>query len=403
VPDLRTENREAPDVATDIRAVQSISAVPTILRVVAETTGLGFVCVARVDQDSWTACAVLDQLGFGLKPGDTLDLATTLCNEVRSGDSLIVIDDVSGDPVYCDHHTPKMYGFQSYFSVPVYRSSGEFFGTLCGLDPSPKQLSNPKTVDALVLFADLISRQLEDERRLSESEAALLSERENSELREQFIAVLGHDLRTPLLSILTGTDLLGMMPLDAKAQSVVDRIKRSARRISSLVDDVVDFTRGRMGDGVPLNAVETTDLGQQLQHVVAELRDVHPGRAIISEISFDGPVFCDPKRIAQMLSNLLVNALIYGAPDQPVRVSADGDEAGMSMAVSNGGKPLGAETISQLFRPFWRGSASNTAGGLGLGLYISSEIAKSHGGVLSVESNDAATTFRFEMPRIERG
>jgi signal transduction histidine kinase len=387
-------------ISADIDAVQSISAVPTILRVVAETTGMRFVCIARVDADSWTTCAVHDEIGFGLKPGDALEVATTLCHEVRAGDKLIVMDKASEDPVYSTHPTPRMYGFESYISVPVYRPGGEFFGTLCALDPLPAAVSNPKVVDSLVLFADLISRQLHDEQRLQQSETALLNVRESSELREQFIAVLGHDVRTPLSSILTGTALLRHLGLDEKATRVVERIERSGQRISSLVDDVVDFTRGRMGGGIALHAQLAPDLQSHLRHVVDELRDIHPGRTITSDIRIGDSVFCDPKRIAQMLSNLLVNALIYGAPDQPVNVTAHSPDGGIFLSVSNGGTPITPETMAALFQPFWRGDNAGGAGGLGLGLYIVAEIARSHNGIMEVSSTPGGTTFTFSMPAI---
>jgi signal transduction histidine kinase len=386
--------------ASDIEAVQSISAVPTILRVVAETTGMRFVCIARVDAASWTTCAVLDQIGFGLKPGDVLDVATTLCNEVRSGGELIVMDKASEHDTFRTHPTPKMYGFESYISVPVHRANGEFFGTLCALDPLPAEVSNKKVVDTVRLFADLISRQLADEQRLEQSESALLSARESAELREQFIAVLGHDLRTPLSSILNGATLLRHMNLGEKATGVIERIERSGRRISGLVDDVVDFTRGRMGGGIPLDARDTPDLQQQLCHVVDELKDIYPGRGIVSEIAIDGSVHCDPKRIVQMLSNLLINALIYGAREQPVRVRAHHADGGIFLSVTNGGRPISAEKMAGLFQPFRRGDADAGAGGLGLGLYIAAEIARSHGGALEVVSTPSSTTFSFSMPAI---
>jgi signal transduction histidine kinase len=337
-------------------------------------------------------------IGFGLQPGDALEVATTLCHEVRAGDTVVAMDHASADPVFCNHPTPRMYGFESYISVPIKRASGEFFGTLCAFDPLPAPVANPRTVDTLLLFAELVSRQLEDEQRLSASEAALLTERETSELREQFIAVLGHDLRTPLSSIMTGADLLAMLVADPKVLAVVERIKRSGRRISNLVDDVVDFTRGRMGGGIALSACPTRELGLHLQHVVAELRDVHEGRVIHADLAFDEEVVCDPKRIAQLLSNLLTNALIYGAPEQPVRVTGRSEGGGIVLAVSNAGARIAEATIGQLFRPFWRGAGDKAHGGLGLGLYIASEIARSHGGVLRVVSSDEATTFTFSMP-----
>ncbi len=144
------------------------------------------------------------------------------------------------------------------------------------------------------------------------------------------------------------------------------------------------------------------DLRQQLSHVVDELRDIHPKRAIVSDIAIAGKVFCDPKRVAQLLSNLLVNALIYGAPDQPVRVSVHSPDGGLFLSVSNGGSPITPETMSALFRPCWRGDNSGVAGGLGLGLYIVSEIARSHNGVIEVTSTPGATTFSFSMPPIAR-
>jgi signal transduction histidine kinase len=388
--------------SADIQAIQAIDAVPKILRVLAETTGLGFVCIARVTSDAWTTCAVLDLIGIGLRPGAALDVATTLCDSGQACERLIVIDQASADQRYRDHPGPRRHGFESYISAPLRRTNGEFFGILCGLDPRPAQLSNARVIDTVTLLAELVSRQLEDGHRLRESEAALLNEREHSELREQFIAVLGHDLRTPLLSILTGAELLRRQRLEPHARGIVERIARSGRRMSSLVDDVLDFTRGRMGGGIPLAAFDTGELGAQLQHVVDELAQLHPGRRIDSDIALDTVVHCDPRRIAQMLSNLLLNALTHGAPGTPVMVRAHSDDGALYLSVSNEGEPIGKDTLSQLFQPFWRGSNTDPSGGLGLGLYIASEIARSHGGSLDVTSSNTTTTFRFSAPRMVR-
>lgn len=140
--------------------VQAIRAVPDILHTLAELTGLGFICVAHVTETAWTACAVLDRLDFGLKPGDPLDVTTTLCEDVRDTGLAIVIDCVDDSAQYKEHHTPRMYGFQSYFSIPLFRPCGTYFGTLCGLDPAPASLSNKTTVTTMRLFAELISKQL---------------------------------------------------------------------------------------------------------------------------------------------------------------------------------------------------------------------------------------------------
>jgi PAS domain S-box-containing protein len=179
-----------PSIAADIAAIQSISAVPTVLEAVSEITGLRFACVARVTGESWTACAVLDKIGFGLQPGGELDVATTLCNEVRSTNAAIVIDKASDDKQYCNHLTPQMYGFESYISIPLHRANGEYFGTLCALDPIPAKVSDTKIVSTLKLFAELISLQLEAETQLDESQTALLHVRKSAAMQEKRFQLL---------------------------------------------------------------------------------------------------------------------------------------------------------------------------------------------------------------------
>ncbi|MES2316760.1 MAG: ATP-binding protein [Pseudomonadota bacterium] len=385
------------DQASDIASIQSISSVPTILEAVAALTGLRFVCIARVTGDSWTTCAVLDKLEFGLKVGDELDVATTLCEEVRDTHKAVVIDNVSTDQKYKDHHMPRMYGFQSYISIPVLRPDGGYFGTLCALDPVPAKVSDQATLTSMTLFAQLITKHLETESRLNESQVALLSERETSELREQFIAVLGHDLRTPLGSILLGADLLLAEQLTPKAGSVVLRMRRSAQRMAGLVNDVVDFTRGRMGGGIALNLRHETSLHAPLMQVVDELRGHFPGREITLDFDLNGAVHCDVQRIQQMLSNLLKNALVYGAQDAPVQVRCASWDGAFELTIANQGPAMSQATIAQLFKPFWRASSHAANEGLGLGLFIVAEIARSHGGKLDVDSSAQATRFTFRL------
>lgn len=370
---------------------------PTILEAVSALTGLRFVCIARVTGNSWTTCAVLDKLDFGLKVGDELDVVTTLCEEVRDTGKPVVIDHVSEDACYRDHHTPRMYGFQSYISIPVLRTDGSYFGTLCALDPLPASLSNTATVASLTLFAQLITKHLDTEHRLSESQVALLGERETSELREQFIAVLGHDLRTPLSSILLGIELLQQETLSPRAVGVVQRMHRSAGRMAGLVSDVVDFTRGRMGGGIGVDMQLEHALGATLLQVVDELRGAYPQRVIEVEFDLDAPIMCDVRRIQQMLSNLLKNALVYGERSMPVRVSCSCVNGIFELSITNSGPAIAQGTIDQLFKPFWRASAHASNEGLGLGLFIVSEIARSHGGELAVKSTEGETRFTFRL------
>jgi signal transduction histidine kinase len=382
---------------TAVREVQDIGAVGQILETVAALTGLGFVAVAHVTDHSWTTCAVLDKLGFGLKVGDGLDVTTTLCEEVCATGRTIVIDHVREDDTYRDHHTPRIYGFQSYFSIPIFRPDGAYFGTLCGLDPQPARLSAPVTVSTLQLFAELISKQLEVERAHALVQGELLTERETAELREQFIAVLGHDLRTPLGALHHGVELLRMKHPDPAVLPILQRMQRSVGRMSGLVDDVVDFTRGRMGGGIAIDLRLEPALTAALGQVIDELRELHPGQAIVADIQSDLALVCDAGRLSQLLSNLVKNAIVHGAASAPVHVAAGLHDGCFSMAVRSSGA-LSPDVIGQLFKPFWRTPSRGVHEGLGLGLYIVSEIARSHGGVMDVASHDGEVTFTFSMP-----
>lgn len=382
----------------DIQAVQSLTAVPTIMQVIAHTTGLRWICVSRVTPDAWTMCAVRDELNFGLAPGDEIAIADTFCDQVRRTDTGVVIDEVSNDALYHDHPIPKKFGFESYFSLPIYRKDGQFFGTLCGLDPGRASLRSAATLNTLKLFAELLSSQIETESVLADTRAALAHERDIAELREQFIAILGHDLRTPLSSIMTGAQVIDRLTTDERILRVSARMTRSGQRIASLIDSVLDFTRSKMDGALAAERRWETDLHGTLNHVVAELAGAHPHRQLEARLVVDGRVFCDLRRIGQVASNLIVNALVHGSADAPVVVAATITDGALCLTVSNAGTPIPAAVMDRLFQPFWRGERSSKADGLGLGLYIASEIARAHQGTLVVDSTAARTVFTLTIP-----
>jgi signal transduction histidine kinase len=387
----------ADDYQADIAAIGRIDAVPTILEVVCRTTGMGFAAVARVTEDRWIACSVRDEIAFGLEPGGELKVETTICDEIRQSREAVVINNVAESAVYCRHPTPAMYGFQSYVSMPIILKDGTFFGTLCAIDPRPARIENPETIGMFKLFAELIAFHLDALQRVAASEATLLDERRTSELREQFIAVLGHDLRNPLTAILSAAELLERMPMADRGLRLARLIQSSAERISELIGNLLDFARGRLGGGVPV-ARQPEMLEPFLTQVVSELRAARPERVIQANLSLDRPINCDSGRIGQLFSNLLANALAYGSAAAPIRVDA-GTAAGVfELSVANGGDPIPQSAQEQLVQPFFRAGAKAGEGGLGLGLYIASEIAKAHGGSLTVASAPDETRFTFRMP-----
>jgi signal transduction histidine kinase len=385
------------DFHADITTIGSIQAVPTILEVVCRTTGMGFAAVARVTEDRWIACGVRDEIAFGLEPGGELDVETTICHEIRQSGEAVIINNVAEDPCYRSHKTPAMYGFQSYISMPIILPDGRFFGTLCAIDPRPARLA-PEAVSMFKLFAQLIAFHLNALEQAAMTRASLLDERKTSELREQFIAVLGHDLRNPLAAISAGAELLLRTPLNGRATRTVGTIRASVKRMAGLIDDVMDFARGRLGSGLVLDRSADEPLEPVLRHVIAESRTSFPDRLIDAEIALNDPVNCDRTRLAQLLSNLLGNALTYGTPTQPIQVRATTDGQSFELSVANAGDPIPPAALDRLFQPFTRGAVRPSQQGLGLGLFIASEVARAHGGTLSVESSPTETRFTFRMP-----
>jgi signal transduction histidine kinase len=381
----------------DVASVLSVAAVPQILEVVCRTTGMGFAAVARVTDSNWVCCSVRDEIGFGLQPGGELPLATTLCDQIRRTGEAVVIDDVAEDPVYCDHHTPAIYGIQSYISVPIRRSDVGFWGTLCAIDPRPSMVNTKAIRGMFELFAQLIASQLEAQDRVRLSEAALFDARRTGQMREEFIAVIGHDLRNPLQAMQMGIEVLSKAP--ERAPSMLPLMQNSARRMAGLLENLLDFARGRLGGGLALPDRRAQQLAPVLSQVVDELSAGWPGRQIRFEAQLEAPVVCDAARIAQLFSNLLANALKYGDAAEPIRVHAVSAGGGLDLSVANAGPMIPPGTLERLFEPYFRGGEARQEG-LGLGLYIVSEIARAHGGEVSVSSDPAETCFRFRMPAV---
>ncbi|MDB5511532.1 MAG: histidine kinase [Enterovirga sp.] len=386
------------DLAADVGFVTRIAAVPTILSIIARTTGMGFAAVARVTEDRWIACGVRDEIGFGLVPGGELKVETTICSEIRDSRTRVVIEDTALDEIYCSHPTPALYGFRSYVSVPITLPDGSFFGTLCAIDPKPRMLKDPDIVGTFELFADLIAFHIDAQQRLETSAAVLNDERHTAELREQFIAVLGHDLRNPLAAIDAGTQILAKEARTERSRTVAPRVRRSVERMARLIDDVLDFARGRLGGGIPVELMGEVEFGPILGQVVDELRASHPDRLIEKDAGGVGRLRCDPGRIGQLLSNLVANALTHGSKDAPVRVLAAVAGESFELSVSNLGPPIPPDMVEHLFKPFVRATARPSQQGLGLGLYIASEIARAHGGRLDVVSTAQETRFTFRAP-----
>lgn len=386
------------DFEKDIQDINQIPAVAKILEVICNTTGMGYAAVARVTPDRWIACAVQDNINFGLGIGGELIVETTLCHQVLQSHQVVVIDHVDEDPVYFNHHTPKMYGLQSYISVPLILNNGELFGTLCAIDPKPALVNNEKTINMFKLFAELIAFNFDALNTLSETEMKLQEEKRNAETREQFIAILGHDLRNPVNAISLAAEVMFRKMTDEKNLKLVKIIQDSNNRMKGLIDNMLDFASGRLGGGIKLNYDNGKGLEEILQQVITELKMAYPDREITANIHLKNEIKGDYKRIAQLFSNLLGNAITHGDENTPVQVSAIADEECFELCVTNKGQEISFEAKRHLFKPFSRGKVHLGKEGLGLGLYIASEIAKAHSGTINVESSEEQTCFTLHIP-----
>ena len=387
------------DFSLDIEAVRSIEAVPVILSMVRHLTGMRFAAVARVTEQNWVACAVDDAIDFGLKPGGELVLESTICHEIRQHRQPVIFGHASAHPVFSIHHTPRTYGLESYISIPIIKANGEFFGTLCAIDSVPANLDEPAIAKTLTLFAQLIAMSLDTQNHLEKTKAALVDANESGRLREQFIAVLGHDLRTPLSAIRMSADLLETKTEDKRSLNLISAIRNSSTRMGHLIENVLDFARGRLGSGIPIKRQLVDDLGRVLRLTVDEVQASHPRVSLEHALVLPTGVYCDPLRLSQLLSNLLGNAVTHGSKEACISVRAYTEADEIVISVTNQGAPIPAELMPLLFQPFTRSEAGQRGEGLGLGLYIASQITAAHNGALSVTSTlESGTCFVARFP-----
>jgi signal transduction histidine kinase len=210
------------------------------------------------------------------------------------------------------------------------------------------------------------------------------------------MGVLAHDLRNPLNAIVTGTNLLRRVPaLPDQAQRIADRIDRSAQRMGLMIRDILDFARGRLGGGIPLNR-QAVDLAALCREIIDEVQTAYPAARI--EVRVDGDLrgSWDRARIEQALSNLVINAIQHGVGDVVLTLSARAQDH-VVVSVRNDGRAIPAEQLPNLFDAFHRGDRSPA--GLGLGLFIVREIVRAHAGTIDVASSPEGTTFTMRLPR----
>lgn len=286
------------------------------------------------------------------------------------------------------------YGIESYIGVPLLRSDGELFGTLCALDPEPREISE-ENIETLELLARLIAFELEAEEQTAEREEALRLAEKSNETRARFMGVLGHDLRSPLNTIVMAANIQkkGLLPAEQNA-GMAEKILRAAKRMKYLIEDLLDTTQTVQGNRLRIER-KPADLEEICRLVVEEFVISNPDRTIEFSAAGDLSGWWDEGRLGQVVSNLLSNAIHYGTPDRPIAVFLHGGEDRATLEVTNYGRVIAPAVRKNLFRPFWRGARKRShSSGLGLGLYIVKQIVDAHGGSIDVVSDqERGTTF----------
>lgn len=225
---------------------------------------------------------------------------------------------------------------------------------------------------------------------------------EAAHMRNLFLGVLSHELRTPLATIVASAHSLVLATrLQKHLPGAAERVLRGGKRIESLLNDLLDYVRSGIGEGMRV-APTAVDLGQVCDRVIGELQALYP--QIVIEVDRRGELagVCDEQRVAQAVSNLISNAIKYGTSGAPVQVELSGEEDDeMTIRVRNAGPAISTETRDSLFEPLVRGVTSDGTGvNLGLGLYIVREIAQAHGGSVDVDSSaEHGTVFEIRLPR----
>ncbi len=243
---------------------------------------------------------------------------------------------------------------------------------------------------AIVLMDDI------SQRKRAEEEAA-----RNAIFRERIIGIVGHDLRNPLGAIQLAASLIARQSsLDPSVRRSATRILSSTERMTRMVSDLLDFTVSRLGGGFKLQRRET-DFYRVCREIIDELEAPHPDHTLTLEGSPGALGLVDPDRLAQVVSNLVGNALAYSPAHSHVRMRVRADADRLSFVVHNEGPPIPSDLVAHLFEPFRRGDHDDhQRSGLGLGLYISREIVVAHGGEIEVTSSEQeGTTFEVVLPR----
>lgn len=398
---------ESPDnLLKDLEAVRQISFAPSLLEIICQITGMGFAAIARVTHDRWIACSVRDEVNFGLKEGGELKIETTLCNEIRDHHQPVIIDHVAQDPNYQSHHTPQIYGLQSYISFPIILKNGEFFGTLCAIDSKPALVNTKKVIDTFTMFTELLAFHLQSLDLLERSyhtHQELVNKNKmltqvNSDL-DTIVYTASHDLKSPLsnmeglveaLSYSLGEENLNWEKIDQIIRMMQSSLKSFKGTIQDLTLIIDADNNSREEIAEEISFLELVDeIKQDLSKLIVE------SQATFEVVGADKLQLPFSRRnFKSILYNLLSNALKYRSPDRlpVVQVQLEQQNGKINLIVTDNGLGIPADQQDKIFTLFQR--LHSHVEGSGLGLYIVRRLVDRMAGQIQVTSTvNQGTTF----------
>jgi signal transduction histidine kinase len=391
------------ETAAYLSYIGQIDVLQDLLRVVCDVTGMGFAAVGRVTDVDWTACAVHDQIGLGMRPGQRLEIAHTLCRDLRTSGASLVIDHVSHDARYRDHPIPRLYGFESYIAVPVLLAHGVVFGTLCAADKHAVIVSEPRIRFMFACVARLIGQQVELRASSHRTRFAALNLHVVENLRRLFVALQSDDAAESRYAFdVNGQhlDRTSWRPILRRLESLpaVADAAANDEAHAALVDEVLGYVRARPRGQMAVRVTDVVDLAAVLHAVVKVGSQRHPARKVIANISLRNSFSCDGAKIKSLASELLNNALSHGSPRGSVAFIASFDGSDLVIQVWND-EHLPADALADVFNPFRH---VNRGGGLHRRrLPVCAEIVSAHRGDLRVTSSSGnGTHFTARIPNL---
>lgn len=387
------------DLTNDIKAVKQIPIVSTMLEVVCQTTGMGFAAVARVTEDRWIACSVRDEVEFGLEEGGELKVETTICNEIRDSRQAVVIENVDKDPLYKGHHTPEMYGLQSYISVPIILKNGTFFGTLCAIDSKPANIKNKKVIGTFHMFAELLAFHLESVILLDRSyQEAVELKHENSLLAQineeldTFVYTASHDLKSPIHNIRglvnALSDTIAQKNIDrAKANKIMEMIKSSLQRLGLTIQDLTTIVKTEQP--AETSDVEKVSISETVERVKQDLdQQIKESKAVIKvDCEEDLLIKFSKKNFKSVLYNLVSNAIKYRSTERSPEVcikTASSVDGKIKLTITDNGIGIPEDKLDKIFTLFKR--VHSHVEGNGIGLYLVKRMVDKVNGQIQVTS-----------------